>query len=357
MIKGSILFDIETKEEKELLMFYLSDFFKQQSIDLKKKFIETYLLDPKFRPEKPFRDIFELANVFNEDFLDVNFSPVFSKIDMFKIDKLSFDNSLKAPIIKLYENIKTVPNIDEIHIEIWPFLILFLAKIKESKKVKDVISIIEKAKNVIGIIKKLFEKIHKHINIIPEIKEYFLYIIKYDLMELTFVVNNLNNYKDYIYLIVKNLKELKNNIISLFPSNLLQNIEDKEATLHKIIIIISELGDNIKFTSEFFIKLFPHYLTLLDANEQEILLHYLLKNKIGEKDKFTKDLISSLKLQNIEKYDNNKILEFLEEFDTSFEVFKLVISHIDLKVIKNDEINRLIKVIQKKKKILQEKKD
>ena len=150
----NIFFNADTEEEKELLLNSLIYYFKSKDINWKLKFLEKYLTDSKLFPEKQIKDIFLLINIFDGNFLDINFSIILSSLNNFQIDKLYLNEDMKNKILKLYNDVKNVSNIDDISLEIWPFLILFLVKLNEKEKVIEILSISEKAKIFDSIIRE-----------------------------------------------------------------------------------------------------------------------------------------------------------------------------------------------------------
>ena len=255
-IKGlgdNIFYNLETEKEKELFLLHLINYFKEKDIAWKKKFIDIFMVEQNIRPIKKFSDIFYLIDIFDNNFLDSNFSPIFTNIEKFNYDnQILITQDISDKIFKLYNDIRVFKNKEEINKEIWPFLILYLMKMKEANEVLDILSLIEKLKNFREIIKLLFSRIKKLITLIPEIKDYFVYLLKYQPTELDFMTKNINDYNQYIFLIVSNIKEIKDKIFHIFPSNLRNNIDNSANVLHNIIKIIKEKENNLIFDCQIF---------------------------------------------------------------------------------------------------------
>ena len=234
-VEKNIFFDLQKEEEKQELFSCLINFFKEKEIHCKKKFIENFLKNKVIKPKKNIYDIFSLVKIFGNNFLDINFYPVFKEIEIFKYEnKLDFNNDMKETIFKLFFDIKNFPNKDEIREEIWCLAILFMMKIKDKEKILSLLSFLEKLKNKDNIIRLLFSRIENLIiNIIPEIKEYFIDIIKYKPDELNFMIMHINNHSEYLNLILKNIKEIKGYIYQIFPQKFRDSIKNDEETYTK----------------------------------------------------------------------------------------------------------------------------
>ena len=349
-LKGKEFFIPENDKEKEILLNNFVEIVKGEVKDINDKitFLKTYLMDTKVFIVKPLMHIFYLVNIFDDNFLDANFNIILNSLDQFKMEQFTMNNQvIKTKILKLYDCVKNTQNLEEIHLEIWPFLISFLSKLNLEQKVLDILNLIKKAKNLKNIIARLFERIKKAINIFKELKKYFKYIIKYNLNELDFVKNNINKYYEYLEIIEFNKDEIKNEskIIEIFPKNISQNIDDKEkeSLIHKIITIIKDIENNIVFDSHTFVQIFPDYINLLNLEEQEILKNFLTNNC----DQYSKQIKIDIIINNIQNcHDNKELFKVLLDSTLDFKLYQICMTNINFESLSEDELKSLKKIVE-----------
>ena len=361
--KDNIFNDLKTDKEKDSFLINLINYFTDKQVDLKKKFIEVFIKDQIIRPYKKIEDIFSLINIFDNNFLDINFYPIFFEIDKFNYgNTISLTEEIKNKILKLYNDIITYKNIGEIYKEIWIFLIIYLIKMNENEKVLEILSLIEKIKNYENIVKLLFSRIKYLLNLLPESINYFIYILKYVPNELEFMTRYMKDYDKYLDLIIKNIKDLKDNIIYIFPINLRNNINsNNENILHNIIKIIKDKENNLIFDYRIFREKFArNYLNILNMDEKTILINYVKANK-SNNDYYAKEIIGELVLDNVNNCNDNKNLLFiLTEYEVTYELLEQCSNNLNLDELTDNELDTLKNImddelkrysISKKKKI------
>ena len=348
----NILFDLGTEEDKNSFFCSLINYFKGKESDQKKEFIEEYLKDTIINPSKKFEDIFSLVNIFNNNFLDINFNSIFNNLEKFELEKSFYlTKEMKRKINKLFDDIKAYSNKEMINLNIWPFIILLLIKYQENNKILDIFAMIEKLNNKEKIIAKLFSLIKKLINKIPEIKEYFVYIIRYQPTELNFMIDNIKSYEKYLDLIFKNMEHLKNNIYNIFPRNLIKTITNSDNNLHTIIKIIKD-NKNCEFDCQIFKSKFgKQYLKSLSSDEKKILYNFI-SNKNYANDISSLEIINDLEIDNI-KYckDNNILINILEKQKITDEILELCANNMDLENLSDPELKHLNEILKKHFKI------
>ena len=219
-IKGfeEIFFDLKTEKEFDSFVSLLVNFFKEQDNIWKKEFIISFLQEQINMIPKKFKYIFSLVEIYNDNFLELNFAPVLADITKFIYEKpfiiLQF---MKEKLIKLYNDIKDFPNKEEININVWPFLILLLMKMEENNKIFLVLSLIDNLNNKDTITKLFFSRIKSFMELIPEINNYFINILKYQPNEINYISLRINSYEKYLDIIIANTKYIKNQIFHIFP--------------------------------------------------------------------------------------------------------------------------------------------
>ena len=347
-IKGNqnIFFDLKTDKEKDTYIKHLVDFFKEENITWKKEFIQTYMKDITIT--KKVDHIFSLVELFGGNLLDTHFSPVFIGIEKFTYENpFNITKKDRDKVLKLYNDIKMEQNKEEIHINIYTFLILLLMKLRETNKVIDILSIIETLKDFTPITKLLFSQIKKLINIIPDIKLYFTYILKYQPNEINYI-SNFITYKNYLDIIIQNSKYLKNQLLKIFPEKMKKNINNDEDILHKIIIIIQENGNNCDFDCQYFrIKFSDKYLKCLNREEKKVFKEFLEKNSL-ENDQDSKDTINELEFDYLKNCkDNKQLIEALTTKKITHKLLDICSENMNLQNLSENDLNNLAEIYKK----------
>ena len=346
---NNIFYDLITEKEKDVFLLNLINYFGEKDVEVKNKFIEMFLKDQIIRPSKKILDVFSLVNIFDNNFLDINFLPIFIELDKFNFgNSIILNEDIKYKILKLYNDIKEFKEKEEIHKEIWIFLILYLIKMKEEDKVLEILSLIEKLKIFNSIIILLFTKIKDLIYMMPEVKVFFKHILKYQPNSFEFMVKHIDNYNQYIDLIINNMSALKDNIIYIFPYYMRYDINlDNENILHNIIKIIKEKKNNLIFNCSSFIQKFDkNYLKILNADEKTILLNYLKENE-NSLNNDGKKLIGEIVLDNINNCNDNKSLLFiLNEYPLTIELIEQCSININLETLSDNDLDILSNVMK-----------
>ena len=341
-IGKNIFFNEENQKEKNIVFNYLIKYFKEKDNIWKIELLNNYIKNSSFMPLKDLRDIFIFANLFNNQFLDNNFKTLIIFFQNYDVNKFYINEEIKGQILILYNEIKANHKKEELYAEIWPFLLLSLIKINEKEKVIEIISIIENMKNVNQISGLLFSNIKKFIKIIPEVKDYFIYIFKFKPTEIQFIINNVDNYAQYINILINNIKYLNNITITIFPDNLIkQNIQNIDKELISIIKILKE-GKNIYLNTYKFKSLFKNYLKILNSNEKEILMNFLKKNQPND------SIVNEIKVDKLKECtDNDELINTLFECQISFEILEESCINLNFENINNDKINKMKSIINR----------
>ena len=270
-IKEKIFFDMKIYE-RQVLFDILIDYFKKLDKNWKIKFIEAMLKEKIFQPFK-FEDVFSLVELFGGNFLDENFNIIFKNISKFRIN-FNDEETLKLvkpKVLSFYNYIIRIKSSDEINNEIFPFIILLLVKYNEKDKVLSIFSLIEKLgkKQIFDILHKKIKSLLSNKQTFIEIKDYFIYLLKY-INDLDFFIKYIDNYEIYINIIEKNKNYLQNININIFPNNELNEsiIKNSKNILSSIVRLMKEFKGKIIFNSVNFKKYFNNYLNILNENEK-----------------------------------------------------------------------------------------
>ena len=198
------------------------------------------------------------------------------------------------------------------------------------------------------IIKIIFKDIRRTIGFIPQIKNHFIDLLKYEPCELNFIINNIHNYTDFINLIGKNINYSKEIKFEIFPNKFINYYDNSEEILHKIIIILRDCKASAILNTSIFKQHFNNYLKILDKEEKKILLSFLSINSPQDK-----SLISEIKLDEIKlcQKDNkevmNTIFECLKD-STEIKYFDFIedcLKNIILEVLSKDDLEKLKYII------------
>ena len=259
LLKEKIFFDMKI-EERQILFDILIDFFKKLEKDWKIKFIESMLKEKIFQPFK-FGDVFSLIDIFEGNFLDENFNIILKNISKFGIN-FNDEETLKLvkpKVLSFYNYIIRIKSLDEINIDVFPFIILLLVKYNEKDKVLSIFSLIEKSgkKQIFDILYKKIKSLLISKQPFIEIKDYFIYLLKY-INDLDFFIKYIDNYEIYINIFEKNKNYLLNNTINIFQNNELNEtiIKNSKNILSSIIRLMKNFKGNILFNSVNFKKYF-----------------------------------------------------------------------------------------------------
>ena len=315
LLKKHIIFDCNDEKEKYLLFYSLLNFFKDKNASYKRKFCKKLFENFYFYQFNDIKDIFTISHTLNDNFLDDNFAFIINQFRDKEIKEFTISEEIKNQINNLYQSVINFKNKEEISEEIWSFLILSLIKIEQNEKINVILSKFENLKEKNEISKVLFKDIKKLIRVIPEIKNYFALLLKYNPSELHFIIDNINDYAEYIDIIEKNFNYLRNIRIIIFPEKFnYQNNHDSEKILHKIINLLKECKDNSTLDTLIFKQIFKNYLEILNFEEKNILINYLKSN-------FPRDsIINEIRMNGIEFCKNNEeIINVLAECKARFE--------------------------------------
>ena len=325
--KEFIIFEESQKEKRDhTLLNCFIQYFTNKNIECKNNFINKYIGYLKNESSmKDFKIIFLLGKLLDNKFLEKNFLMTLQAFKSLKIKMFGIDQFTKDEINILYQNIHDFQNKDIISEDIWLLLIISLIKVQEREKVKEIFSLFEVLKNRENIIENLFSFIKLYINIFPEIKEYFVELLKFKRNEYHFIVQNIQSCHDYINLIEKNIKYITNKIF-IFPKNIDTNYISKKAQiLHRIINLIKYDENNIVLDTNVFKNEFKDYLKILDFNEKTILDNYLSKNKYNDM------IIKEIKMDLIKNCRNKEcIIKRLQEKGIGFDILEYSIQNIEL---------------------------
>jgi len=343
--KKNILFDFENEKEKYSLFYSLLKFFKDKDVIYKSKFFKKIFENFEFYQFNDIKDIFSMLQMLNDDFLDDNFKLIIKNFRDKEIKAFTISEEIKNRINNLYKSIINFNNKDEISEEIWPFLILCLINIEENEKINETLSIFEKLKKANEISKILFKDIKKLIGVIPQIKNYFSLLLKYSPSELNFIIDNINDYADYIEIIEKNIIYLRNITITILPDkSFYQKHNNSEKILHRIISLLKKCKDNTILDTSRLKQIFKNYLKILDFEEKNILMKYLETNLPND------CIINEIRMSIIELCNNNnkEIIKALDECtDFKFEFVVKGIKYINLENLSNELSKKLIEVIKR----------
>ena len=231
-------------------------------------------------------------------------------------------------------------------------LIISLIAIDDEQKIKDVFLILENMENKNEVITELFQLLKSIIKIIPNIRKYFTNLLNLEPSEINFIVENIDNYNEYLNIIEKNIKLLNYGVVNIFPENLcMKDFKNDRDTLFQIINILNNNNDNIILDSEQLKRSFPNYLETLNSEQKQILKNYFEKSKpndpiIKEIDlyilKNTKDnnlIIDTLLNFKKDIWNNNKSMNFLIE----------TLNNINLENISDEQINKIAEIVSKVK--------
>ena len=98
---NNIFYDLITEKEKDDYLLNLINYFGKKDVDVKNKFIEMFLKDLIIRPSKKMLDVFSLVNIFDNNFLDINFLPIFLELDKFNFgNSIILNEDIKNKILK-----------------------------------------------------------------------------------------------------------------------------------------------------------------------------------------------------------------------------------------------------------------
>ena len=293
------------------------------------------------------KDIFSLSSMLKDNFLDENFKLVINIFKEMQIKAFNMSEEIKKQISNLYEKVINCKNKEQIYKEIWSFLLLGLIKAEQNEKIKKILSIFENLKGKNEIIKIIFKDFRRSIGFIPQIKNHFIDLLKYEPCELNFIIDNMHNYIDFINFIEKNINYFRDIKFEIFPTKFNNYYDNSEEILHKIIIILRECKDSAILETSIFKKLFNNYLKILDKEEKKILLSFLSIN--SSQNKF---LINEIKLDEIKLYqkDNKEIISTIFEClkdsaEISFDFIEDCLQNIILEVLSEDYLKKLKSII------------
>ena len=293
------------------------------------------------------KDIFSLSSMLKDNFLDENFKLVINIFKEMQIKAFNMSEEIKKQISNLYEKVINCKNKEQIYKEIWSFLLLGLIKAEQNEKIKKILSIFENLKGKNEIIKIIFKDFRRSIGFIPQIKNHFIDLLKYEPCELNFIIDNMHNYIDFINFIEKNINYFRDIKFEIFPTKFNNYYDNSEEILHKIIIILRECKDSAILETSIFKKLFNNYLKILDKEEKKILLSFLSIN--SSQNKF---LINEIKLDEIKLYqkDNKEIISTIFEClkdsaEISFDFIEDCLQNIILEVLSEDYLRKLKSII------------
>jgi len=309
LIEKHIIFDFENKIEKYSIFYSLLNFFKKKDSSYKRKFLEKlfeYFNSYQFNDIK---DIFSLLYMLDDNFLDDNFKFIINNFKDKEIQEFTLSEEIKNQINKLYQSVINFKNKDEISEEIWSFLTLSLIRIEQKEKINVILSIFENLKRKNEISKMVFKDMKKLIGVIPQIKNYFALLLRYSPSDLNFIIENINDYVNYIDIIEKNINYLRNIRIIILPDKLFnQKYNNSEKILHRIIYLLKECKDNVVLDTLRFKQIFTNYLENLNFEEKNILMNYLKSNLPND------SIINEIKMSEVELCNNNEeIIRALEE--------------------------------------------
>ena len=341
--KNYIIFEESQQEKKkDALLNILITYFLTKDINWKHKFLEKYIENTKFE-EHDFKKIFLIANLFNNKFLENDFYIAFKLFKNLKINKFGINNLIKEQIYFLYKFVEDSQNKEIIYEDIWALLILSLFKIQDKEKAKNIFSIIETLKKKNEIINVLFLNIKNFIGIIPEIKSFFVYLLKFKPNELNFMMKYINNYQDYIDIIENNINYLFNSIV-IFPQKIYEKnaIKNSDKIIHQIINIIKHKKNNIFLDTIIFRVEFNNYLKILNLNEKKILEDYLKVYRPND------NIIKEIKIDNIKNIkDNEELIITLKEYAVGFEILEECIHNLNFDTLSEEQIKDLKIIISK----------
>ena len=345
--KEYYLFDAESPEEHFIIFDSYIEYLKDKNeIEWKNQFEKIYIENTK---DIQINEIISFAYLYNYNYPDLK--NIFNLVNMQKITNFNIDEKFSAKVVKLYNSFKKYQNIDEISPKIWSLLILSLIKTSKRQTNKEVLSFIDNLNNKNLIMKQLFDDIKMYINYIPQIKIYFLDLLKYDPLQFEFFISNIDDYKDYLDLIENNINILKNNMIYIFPNSLCKNkkFDNSDKILFRIINILKDNKGNIIIDTQIFKDKFPNYIKLLNYEQQEILKKAIIT--INPKDNIIKEI--SIYLLNTCK-DNNEIIKNLIDINiiqlnkTSLkEILETCLMNIDFLTISDNNLDQLKIILSK----------
>ena len=352
LLKNHIFFDFNNEKEKYSLFYSLLRFFKDKNLSYKRKFLEKLFEYFNFYKFNDIKDIFSLLRILNGNFLDGNYKFIINKFRNKEIKAFTISKEIKNQINNLYQSVINFKNKEEISEEIWSLLLLSLIKIEENEKINAILSLFENLKEKNEISNILLNDIKKLIGVIPQIKNYFVLLLKYKPSELDLIIENMTDYAYYIDIIEKNINYLRNIRINIFPDKLYyKKYYNSEKILHKIIYLLKECKDNLVLDTSTFKMIFYKYLEYLNFEEKNILMNYLKSN--SPKD----SIINEIRMNEIKLCNNNEeIISTLTECQDRFEVVVNGIKLINLEKLSfelstqlNEVINRVCKTKKQSK--------
>ena len=341
--KDNIIFAAEDEKEKSILLNSMIHFFHKKEEIWKSEFFDRFFLNLSlFNQIKDINTIFTLSKLIDKNFLGKNFKFLIEKCKN-QINEFSITDEIKIQINDFFNCLKDSSKKEEVSEEIWSILLLSLIKIDDKEKFKEILSIIEKLKGREKISKRFFQILKKFINSIPQFKDYCIDLIIFYPNEYDYLVNNINNYSEYIDMIEKNINVLGQKRIDIFPYYFYkQPLNDSNKTLHQIINILRESKNkNIYFDTYKFKEKFNNYLLILNQEEKRILKEFLKINKPRD------IIINEIRVDQLRTCKNNEeIINILIECQVWFDVIKDSVVNLDLENLTQEQITKLKEIIK-----------
>ena len=216
-------------------------------------------------------------------------------------------------------------------------------KCSESKKVKDILALIQTLNKKEKISNFLLENVKKFFNLVPQSRKYIIDLVKINTGFFLFLLNYITEFDEYINIIEKSIIYLnETNRIILFPDKFYnRNINNSDKILHQIINVLKESKNNIYFDAYKFKIIFNNYLEVLNLDEKRILKNFL---KIRKSNDYS--IINEIRLDELKTCNNTEeIINTLNECNVWFDVIKDSFNNLELNIITEEQIPKLKSII------------